>query len=189
MFSASNFILALALSMDSFAVSICCSSGDKTALKKKGFLLAACFGFTQGIFVLSGYFFGYLTIDIFKAVDHWIALFVLAAIGGKMIWDSFHPASVQQCPGGKLDLVKIVSLSIATSIDAAAAGFGVSFAGFSFAALAITTGVVTFVISLLGFFFGTKLFNRCGSGIERIGGALLILLGIKIFAEHIIYAV
>lgn len=187
----SNIILAIALSIDSLAVSFCCdNSREKTRNLKRAVLIAGIFAVTQGIFVLAGQFLGQYAASFVKAVDHWFAAAILGAIGGKMLLEGLAKDQTCKCKDiNELRPLTIISLAVATSIDAVVAGFGVSLAGLSSLELAVYTGIVTFILSFTGILLGQKVGETCGRKIEIAGGLLLILMGLKILADHLINAI
>lgn len=181
-------ILAFALAMDSFAVSICKGFALKSLKFQHFFIVGAYFGAFQALMPAIGYVFAALFADFVKVIDHWIAFILLAFIGAKMIKESF-----QACKStGKLN--QMLPLAIATSIDALAVG--VSFAFVEFRGITIwqgliIIGVITFLLCALGLKLGNLLTKnsifgeKLGKKAELIGGVILIILGVKILAEHL----
>lgn len=179
--------LAVALAMDCFSVSLTCGMIQKR-MGRQALAMAFFFGFFQALMP----FIGWLAADIFKhqidAYDHWIAFGLLAFIGGRMCLSSgdaddghprFNPSSLKV----------ILTLAVATSIDALAVGF--SFIGFGIHETAETfvplliIGLVSFVMSLLGKFIGVRLGRRFTIPAEKLGGLILIAIGIKVLLEHL----
>jgi len=175
------FLLSLSLAMDCFAVS--CSTGiSQPKLKFKYVLLFAfCFGFFQAFMPLIGWLFGEAVIGYLSHFTNWIAFAILAFIGGKMIYEGIkHEES-----DNKTDMTKIgtiLILSIATSIDALAVGFGFSMTRNVNIWWAIfNIGIVSFAVSIFGYKLSQKLSTRIKAHIaEIIGGVILVLIGIKI---------
>ena len=176
------FILAIGLSMDAFAVSIC-----KGLAVEKADLRACCtaglwFGGFQALMPLIGYLLGAQFSAYIESVDHWIAFGLLALIGANMIREARGEADAQSAsmrPGA------MFPLAIATSIDALAVG--VTFAALLdsvFPAVALI-GVTTFLLSAAGVKIGSLFGTRWRAGAEICGGVILILLGIKILTEHL----
>jgi putative Mn2+ efflux pump MntP len=178
-------IIALALAMDAFAVSIVSGTTYRQLEVKHAFRMALFFGAFQAFMPLIGSLAGLTIRDHIAEYDHWVAFGLLAAVGGKMIYESFKIA-----PPGKnsnpASMVVLLFLSIATSIDALAVGITLSFLQVSIALAVTIIGLVTFVLSYLGVYIGKKVGHFFEGQIEAIGGLVLIALGIKILIEHLI---
>lgn len=183
-------LIAVGLSMDAFAVSLCkgleMKQFQKKALVKNALLLGGLFGLFQAFMPLIGFYLSKNFVQYMERFDHWIAFFLLVFIGGKMIKEAWQNGGEEQEKTG-FQLTELLILAVATSIDALAVG--ITFAVLSdiniyFSCLSI--GLVTFVLCVaatcIGHTFGTKL----GSSAEYLGGAILILLGCKILAEHLL---
>jgi len=182
-------VLAVALSMDAFAVSIINSMCYEDPGHKKAILTSLAFGVFQGVMPLIGYWAGSAFASAVSRVDHWIAFVLLAFIGGKMLWEAIREwnepvhCPVERTLTGKL----ILTQAVATSIDALAVG--VSFAAVSmqmsiYAAVGIIA-VTTLVICLIGHFLGRKLGGLLGNWAQVLGGLVLIGIGVKILVEHL----
>jgi len=185
-------LTGVSLAMDAFAVSISCglSCGQTKDTLPTATKVALSFGFFQGIMILIGWMLGLSFKDFIGTYDHWVAFILLALIGGKMIYDAAEEGSCSISLNSKRMLL---TLSIATSIDALAVG--VSFAVLSISQLRITsTAIVVGVITFLFCFFGTYMGSSIGCNskfktkIDMTGGLILIALGIKILVEHTILA-
>ncbi len=175
--------LAMGLSMDAFAVSICKGLSLKNADMRAGAICGFWFGGFQALMPLIGYFLGARYAYAVESIDHWIAFVLLGIIGLNMIKEAF---SEEEEGDDDLSSKKMLVLAIATSIDALVVGISLAMAGdvnISFAVASI--GVITFVMSFagvkLGRFFGGKLKKRA----QIFGGVILCLLGIKILMEHL----
>lgn len=178
------FLLAMGLSMDAFAVAIC----KGLAVERLGWrhmgAAGLWFGGFQALMPLLGYLLGAAFAQKIAAVDHWIVFALLSAIGGNMIYESCtgHPprADASFSPGTMLPL------ALATSVDALAVGvtFGL-LPDVPVWSAVIIIGVTTFLLSALGIKVGSVFGRRCQAGAERLGGAILILLGLKILVEHL----
>lgn len=179
--------VAVGLSMDAFAVSVCKGLGMRTLNWGRAAVIAAFFGVFQALMPVVGWLLGTQFSRFVEPVDHWIAFVLLGAIGAKMIWDGLHESEEgQSCPvDQKLDLKELVLLAIATSIDALAVGITFAFLGVDIVPAAALIGVVTFALSLVGVGIG----HGFGRRFERVatvaGGAALIVIGIKIVLEHL----
>lgn len=181
------FLIAVGLSMDAFAVSICKGLCMKRLNMKQAVVIALFFGGFQAFMPLVGWLLGTQFEQLITPVDHWIAFVLLALIGGKMLWDSFHEDDEGvACPAdGKLDMRELTMLAIATSIDALAVGITFAFLRVDIVMSVGLIGVTTFVLALVGVAVG----NRFGARYEKpatiVGGVVLILIGLKILLEHL----
>lgn len=180
-------LIAVGLSMDAFAVSICKGLGMKKVNLKVAFVLALFFGGFQALMPLIGWALGSQFLWLISPIDHWIAFVLLAVIGGKMLWEALHDEEGEDDgkPTDKIDLGEFFILAIATSIDALAVGI-------SFAALAVDIvpsiliiGVVTFCFTIAGVFVGNFFGSRYEKPASIVGGVVLILIGLKILLEHL----
>jgi|SRR5574344_418877 manganese efflux pump family protein len=186
------FLLAIGLCFDTFAISL--SGGICLNLKLKWFQILRIifvFAFFQAGFALLGWFLGSSVQEYIEKFDHWVAFLLLLYIGGKMVLESVFKKD-DECNPNKinlLDVKKLSILSIATSIDALAVG--ISLALLRLSSLKIGMGIliifcVTALASLAGLLGGKSLGKRFGKRSECVGGAILILIGIKILVEHLI---
>ena len=178
------FIIAVGLSMDAFAVSVC--KGLSVQRLKLGHALTCgvYFGGFQGLMPALGYLLGSQFQNVIVKVDHWIAFILLGIIGINMIRESrdTDAESLDSSFGFKA----MLPLAVATSIDALAVG--ITFAllpGVNIAAAVLFIGCITFILSAVGLkvgnVFGLKYKNKA----EMVGGAILILMGLKILLEHL----
>lgn len=182
-------LIAVGLSMDAFAVSICKGLGMKEVNPKVAVVLALFFGGFQALMPLIGWALGSQFLGIIGPIDHWVAFVLLAVIGGKMLWEAFHEdageGEGEGKPADRIDLGEFLILAIATSIDALAVGI-------SFAALSVDIvpsvaliGVTTFAFSIAGVFVGNFFGSRYEKPASIAGGVVLILIGGKILLEHL----
>ena len=123
-----------------------------------------------------------------QAFDHWIAFVLLAFLGGKMLWDVFHEKEdeEQESAERRLDHRELFMLAIATSIDALAVGIAFACLDVNIWSSISIIGVTTLVISFAGVWIGNRFGNRFQKKAEIAGGLVLILIGVKILAEHLI---
>ncbi|MDR0763650.1 MAG: manganese efflux pump MntP family protein [Bacteroidales bacterium] len=175
--------IAVGLSMDAFAVSITLGLSTKKLNPSKVIIPSLYFGFFQSIMPLIGYFAGIYFANKIQDADHWVAFALLVLIGGKMIKDSFSKEKKEENFGFR----KMLTLAIATSIDALAIGITFAFFEVNIYTAILAIGVITFFISMggvvIGNTFGIKLKSKAG----LIGGAVLILIGTKILIEHLFF--
>lgn len=176
------FILAVGLSMDAFAVSICKGLSLGKIKGKHMCIAGAWFGGFQAIMPLIGYFLGYLFAEMITKYDHWIAFILLLFIGGKMIQEALGE---EENLDSNMDPKSMFLLAIATSIDALAVGVTFAFLKVSIVPAVIFIGVVTFVCSAIGVKIGSVFGDKYKSKAEILGGIILMLIGVKILLEGI----
>lgn len=171
-------ILAVALSMDAFAVSIGLGSKHVTKTRSLAVMAAVYFGLFQGLMPLIGFLGGKGVLGWVEGYAHWLAFFLLVLIGGKMIYESVTEGIEEDI--ARITHKILLILAIATSIDAMAAGFSLTLIEVNpFVACAII-GVTTFFFSWLGVFVGAKTGTWLESKAELLGGIVLILIGFKL---------
>lgn len=171
--------------MDAFAVSVATGATYKKPGNNHAFKMALAFGGFQAIMPMVGWFAGLTLRECIRDYDHWVAFILLAFIGGKMIYESFKIKHAQK-QTGTLSATMLLVLALATSIDALAVGITFSFllAG-SLAIAIIIIGLITFVLSYAGFYIGKSFGHFFETGIEAVGGLILIGIGVKILLEHL----
>ncbi|MBQ3520658.1 MAG: manganese efflux pump [Firmicutes bacterium] len=175
------FILAVGLSMDAFAVSICKGLSLCRITPKHMCIAGAWFGGFQALMPLIGYFLGSVFSEIVTKYDHWVAFILLAFIGGNMIKESLEKEA-DSCDAS-MTMRSMFLLAIATSIDALAVGVTFAFLNVSIVPAVCFIGIVTFVFSALGVKIGSIFGTKYKSKAELFGGIVLILIGLKIFLE------
>ena len=191
----SILLIALALSMDAFAVSV--ASGICVADLRFRLAVRAgpSFGLFQCAMPVAGWLLGSTFSVYIRRFDHWIAFALLAFVGGKMVKESFEakdPASCSDEEKSKSDIrdfKTLMLLSVATSIDALAVGLYYSVLGTSILGPAVVIGVVTFALCLVGAEFGKRIGARFEAWAELAGGAVLVGIGMKIIIEHLMKGV
>lgn len=185
------FVIAVSLAMDALAV----ATTNGLVLKRVTFKHACIFGLYFGGFQFAmpviGYFFGSLFSRYIAMVDHWIAFFLLSVIGGKMLWDSFQTDEDEVLLYDESKILhprNMTMLAIATSIDALAVG--VSFALTKSSNIWLSSaiiGIVAFVLSFLGVIAGKQIGSRFRKYAARIGGGVLILIGLRILITDLFF--
>ena len=177
-------LLAVGLSMDAFAVSICKGLSMKKAGIKEGAICGAWFGGFQALMPLIGYFLGTLFSDAIEAFDHWVAFGLLALIGINMLREAFGGEEEECCDD--LSVKKMFVMAVATSIDALAVGISLAMAGdVNIYTAILLIGVITFALSAVGVKIGNVFGSRFQKKAQFAGGIILILLGVKILLEHL----
>ena len=177
------FVIAVGLSMDAFAVSVCKGLAMPKMNWKGALLVGLYFGGFQAAMPLFGYFLGSSFSLAIRAYDHWVAFILLAVIGANMIKESF--SKEDECPNPDLDVKNMVLLAIATSIDALAVGVSMAFMSVHILASAAVIGVVAFALSVTGGLVGRRLGCLFQRRAELTGGLVLIAIGVKILIEHL----
>lgn len=180
------FLIAVGLSMDAFAVSICKGLKMQRFNVRHAGVIALAFGGFQALMPVIGWFLGKQFESYITGIDHWIAFALLAVIGGKMAVESFKKEEEDSSKENeKLDVKELLVLAVATSIDALAVGITFAFLQVSIVPAVSLIGVITFVLSALGVFIGHKFGAKFKSKAELAGGIILIFIGLKILLEHL----
>ena len=177
-------LIASGLAMAAFAVSISCGISDSKNTLKNAVKVGAAFGIFQAGMTFIGFLAGCSLRSYIEPVDHWIAFVLLSLIGGKMFKEAFDEES--ECI--MLTSFKmLITLSIATSIDALAAGISISTLNTRITLPVILVGVITCLLSFSGVFIGKVIGcnNKFKKYIDAFGGVILIGIGIKILIEHL----
>jgi putative Mn2+ efflux pump MntP len=184
----SLFLLALGLAADAFAVALGQGAVARGNPWRTALLVGAAFGVAQAIAPLVGWSLSLLFAGLIESVDHWIAFGLLALVGGKMIQEGLtkDPPGEESDPG-KEKLAsgwKLVTLAIAVSIDAAAAGITLPALGTPVLISIAVIGLVTFILSAAGVLIGRGGAKALGPQAEIVGGLLLIVIGTKVLVDH-----
>lgn len=181
-------ILAFALAMDCFAVSIASGIIMKRVKWQPMLLMATLFGLFQAVNPVVGWVGTDYCHNLIANFDHWIAFLILAFLGGRMVMESFKK---EEKKNFNPESIKVIfTMAIATSIDAFAVGISFSCMGIKswgellFPLVAI--GTVSFLLSIVGLFFGIKFGERYAQRLraELWGGLILIAIGVKVLVEH-----
>ena len=179
-------VIAVGLAMDAFVVSIVSGSAYKQLHVKHALRMALFFGAFQAFMPLIGSLAGLTLREHIGRYDHWIAFGLLAAVGGKMIYESLKIKSVEENPDPSNIFVLLI-LSVATSIDALAVGITLSLIAGSIIVAVIIIGLITFVLSYLGVYIGKRFGHFFESKMEAFGGVILIGIGTKVLIEHLFF--
>jgi len=174
-------LLAVALAMDSVAVSIAIGAKYKKLLFSKTVTIAAVFGFFQGAMPLIGYLIGMSCAEYVHSYSHWIAFVLLTGLGGKMVYEAYKNEFDEEVTD--LSNKALLSLAIATSIDAMAVGVTFAFLQTDIFFASGIIAFVTFTLCLVAVYIGKKLGSLLESKAEFMGGIILIALGIKMVLE------
>ena len=179
------FFIAVALSMDAFAVAICKGLSMRCMNLRNALVIGLYFGGFQALMPLFGFLLGVRFQEAITAYDHWIAFLLLAVIGGNMVKESFSPEE-ESCDAS-VSFQSMVVLAVATSIDALAVGVTFAFLRVRILPAVSFIGVVTFLLSVAGVKVGTVFGSRYKSRAEAAGGVILIAIGLKILVEHLFF--
>ena len=176
-------VLAVGLSMDAFAVSVCKGLALQRVSWKECCIAGAWFGGFQALMPLLGYLLGTQFERFVTSVDHWIAFVLLGIIGGNMIREALSKDEDQL--DASLACKTMLLLAVATSIDALAVGVTFAFLQVSILPAVCFIGATTFILSCIGIRIGHVFGLKYKSRAELFGGAVLILMGTKILLEHL----
>ena len=176
------FIVAVGLSMDAFAVSVCKGLSAPALRPANALTCGVYFGAFQALMPLIGWALGVQFQVFISAVDHWIAFVLLGAIGFNMVRESRQE---EECMDASFSPRSMLPLAVATSIDALAVGVTFAFLSVKIAPAVTFIGLTTFVLSAAGVGLGSIFGARMGSRAELAGGLILMLMGLKILLEHL----
>lgn len=177
------FLIAVGLSMDAFAVSVCKGLAMPKCTFKKAAIVGLWFGGFQALMPAIGYILGAQFQETIASIDHWIAFVLLALIGGNMIHEALD--NDEEEADASLNVKTMFLLAVATSIDALAIGITFAFLKVNIIPAVCFIGIVTFIISFAGVKIGNVFGARYKNKAEIVGGVILIFLGLKILLEHL----
>jgi len=176
-------LIAFALAMDCFAVSLAAGTVTKERRLFTSVAMGIFFGFFQMVMALLGWAAGSSLASIIGFVDHWIAFILLVVIGARMIYEGFHGEEAAQ--RNYLNVTTLVILSLATSMDAFGVGLSLALLSTSIASAAVIIGITSFIFSFAGVMLGSRLAAQFGRPVEVAGGIVLVLIGVRILIEHL----
>jgi manganese efflux pump family protein len=179
--------IALGLSFDTFAVSLTYGVMQNNMFFRHAIRIAVVLALFQAGLTVAGYFLGSIVSDSVKTFDHWIALGLLAFLGTKMIIEGVKRSEEKKVRDYSKLLV-LITIAISTSIDAFAVGVSFAFLDFKIWSSGFIIGAVTFLASMSAIRIGKSAGEKLGGKVEIIGGVILIIIGLKIFLEHILSA-
>jgi len=178
-------LIAIGLSMDSFAVSLTNGLTIKTLNVKQILIISFVMAMFQALMPLVGWFAGIGFEKYIKEFDHWVAFILLSFIGVKMIYEGLKKNDVEK--NTELKIFTIIGQSFATSIDAFAVGISFAFFNFSIIKPILIIGLVTFIFSIIGLQVGKYFGKKIGRYVEVLGGVMLTSIGLKILIEHLYF--
>ena len=179
----SLFILAAALSMDAFAVSVCKGLAMKRVSVKNALIIGLWFGGFQALMPAIGYLLGTQFNQYITSIDHWIAFVLLSFIGISMIKEAISTKDEEEETNSSLSVKTMFLLAVATSIDALAVGVTFAFLKVQIIPAVSFIGTITFLLSIVGVKVGNVFGTRYKAKAEIAGGIILILIGVKILLE------
>ena len=177
-------LVAIGLAMDCFAVSLAAGTTIPNRKIQAGLIIGAAFGVFQAIMAILGWASG-TWLELFIApFDHWVAFLILSLVGGKMIYDGI--SGIEEDKKDYLAPGILILLSFVTSIDALGVGLSLALLSTGILLPALIIGVVSLVLSFSGVMLGGRLASRFGKPVEIAGGIILIIIGLRILAEHLV---
>jgi len=176
-------MIAAGLSMDAFAVSVGKGLSAKDCSTRHAVTAGAYFGVFQTVMPVAGFFLGAQFERYVNAVGHWVVFGLLCVIGANMIRESFGKA--ERSGNGSFGFKSMIPLALATSIDALAVGVTFALLHASLIPSVLIIGAVTFLLSFAGVKLGVAIGPRLKSAAEIAGGAILIIIGLKVLLEHL----
>jgi putative Mn2+ efflux pump MntP len=179
-----TLLLALGLALDASAVSLGVGTAGHAYSVRPVFRISFHFGLFQGLMTLVGWAAGAGLAQVIAGVDHWVAFVLLTCVGVRMIFSGFDPRPETRTIDPTRGLTLIL-LSVATSIDAAAAGLSLAVLGLPIAFPAVAIGLVTGGLSLAALTVGKKLGNAFGKRMEIVGGLVLLFIGARVLLTHL----
>ncbi|MEK7778136.1 MAG: manganese efflux pump MntP family protein, partial [Chloroflexota bacterium] len=182
----SLLLIAVGLSVDCFAVAVSTSVAMPRLYYRPVLRTAFAFGLSQFVMPLLGWLAGRTVVGLISAYDHWVAFFLLGVVGARMIWESLHS---QDGRSGSVDATRgilLLTLSVATSIDALAVGLSFAFLKTNIMLASATIGTVAFLVTILGFVIGRKVSGLLGRRAKLAGGIVLLGIGLRILLSHLL---
>ena len=177
--------LSVGLAMDAFAVAVAAGLTLGRVTPRHVFRLGFHFGLFQFLMPILGWLAGEQLTGYIHAYDHWLAFALLGYVGGKMLWEAFSPKKDSKTAGDPTRGLRLVALSVATSIDALAVGLSMALWGVSVWFPSVVIGVVAATMTAVGITFGSRIGGRWGRWAEVAGGVVLILIGLKLLMSHL----
>jgi putative Mn2+ efflux pump MntP len=182
----SIFLIALGLSADCFAVAISGGIANINHSWPRILRVSFSFGLFQALMPVLGWLAGRSVVGFIVNYDHWVAFALLAIVSSRMLWESFRSEDSQD---KEVDITKgllLITLSIATSIDALAVGLSFAFLKVNIAMASLTIGAVAFLVTTIGFVVGKRVSKIIGKRAEAIGGIILLAIAFRILLSHIL---
>lgn len=178
------FLIGLGLSFDTLAVSVSTGLMVKRIMFLQAVRVAIILAIVQTLMPLFGWLGGTQIREYIIEFDHWIAFGLLFILGARMIYESFQDEEEYK-EKDPLKFLALLSLGVASSIDALVVGFSFAFTGINIILSILIIGAVTFLVAMLGMLFGKTAGGKLGKKMEVLGGVILILIGTKILFQHL----
>lgn len=182
--AASIAILAFSLSMDAFAVALGRGAAERVAGFGRTLRTGAIFGLVEAITPIVGWLLGLGAMRHVKDYDHWLAFFILAFIGGRMVLAALRGTEEALAPGRRSTMLTVVT-ALGTSIDAMAVGLSLAFLQVGILPMALATGLATLLMTTLGSLLGQRLGRRYGRVAVGLGGLVVCAVGLTLLLEHL----
>jgi len=179
-------LIAVGLSMDAMAVSLCAGAAGYTATMRPALRISFYFGFFQAAMPVLGWLAGSAVVSWVAGIDHWLAFFLLAFVAFRMVRSGLRPDAIDPACDPTRGSTLIL-LSFATSIDAMAVGFSMALLSIPILLPALLIGLVTFLLSYTASHMGRRLGVRFGKRMEIAGGLVLGLIGLRILLAHLFF--
>lgn len=176
-------LIAIGLSMDTFAVAIATGTAKGHVPARRALKMAGTFGLIHVFMILAGWGGGETLFGFISGIDHWVAFGLLWFVGLKMLWESRHPHD-ERPPCDPFENKQLALLAVATSLDALATGLSFSFMNIAIVPAAIIVGASAFAFTMAGLWGGTKCSKLLAQRAEALGGLILVIIGVKILLEH-----
>jgi len=177
-------LLAVSLAMDALAVALAASAAGYTAQLRPAVRLAFHFGWFQFMMPVLGWWTGRELAGWVADYDHWVAFLLLAGVGAHMLWEA-RDANREPLTTDPTKGMRLVALSVATSLDALAVGMSLALVGVAIWYPSAVIGLVTGTLALVAIQLGNRLRGRWGRSLDAVGGLILIGIGVKIVVEHL----
>ena len=182
----SIILIAIGLSADCFAVSLSAGITNKNHSWLQIFRVAFAFGLFQALMPVLGWLAGRTVVDLIADYDHWVAFGLLAIVSGRMLWEAYNSKEGQEKEVDVSRGLMLLTLSIATSIDALAVGLSFALLKVNIALASPTIGVVAFIATTIGFILGKRASKLIGKRAEAIGALILLAIAFRILLSHIL---
>lgn len=182
----SILLIAIGLSADCFAVALSSSISRRTLSSLQILRVALSFGIFQAVMPVLGWLAGNTIVEFISDYDHWLAFGLLGFVGGRMVWESFHSRDGKSTDRDVTKGLMLLTLSIATSIDALAVGLSFAFLEVNIVVATVTIGITAFLVTIIGLIIGKKVGSLAGKRTECVGGVILIVIGLRILLEHML---
>jgi putative Mn2+ efflux pump MntP len=182
----SIFLIAIGLSADCFAVALGGGVSRRSYSRVQVLRVAFMFGLFQAVMPVLGWLAGKTVVEYIADYDHWVAFVLLAVVSGRMLWESFRPPRGEEKTVDITRGLLLLTLSVATSIDALAVGLSFGFLKLNIAIASPTIGVVAFIVTIVGFILGRKAGRYLGRWAEIAGAVILMAIALRILLSHLL---